>query len=204
MGLWMSFLFWCRHPLVPLLFHEVTSLHPLHFREMIFPLVKSSVQEVKQHRLANSPSFWPCLPNKVTNRPEVSYAKTQSLISDTYTYLSTIWRPDGWFSFPSLFWPNTRMNWPMVSSTCTLIITPLSYMFPAVSNLTSRGALNSHLPSPYDPVNWTKFKLRSNTWMQWLSLSHTYTYCHRVYSTWYQSLPPSCCPYQHIWSVHHC
>ena len=34
-----EFLFWCRHPLVPLLFHEVTSLHPLHFREMIFPLV---------------------------------------------------------------------------------------------------------------------------------------------------------------------
>ena len=34
-----EFLFRCRHPLVPLLFHEVTSLHPLHFREMIFPLV---------------------------------------------------------------------------------------------------------------------------------------------------------------------
>ena len=32
-------LFWCRHPLVPLLFHDVTSLHPLHFREIIFPLV---------------------------------------------------------------------------------------------------------------------------------------------------------------------
>ena len=28
------------HLLVPFLFHEVTSLHPLHFREMIFPLVK--------------------------------------------------------------------------------------------------------------------------------------------------------------------
>ena len=28
-----------RHLLVPLLFHEVTSLYPLHFREMIFQFV---------------------------------------------------------------------------------------------------------------------------------------------------------------------
>ena len=34
-----DFLSRSRHLLVPLLFHEVTSLHPLHFREMIFPLV---------------------------------------------------------------------------------------------------------------------------------------------------------------------
>ena len=34
-----EFLFWCRHPLVPLPFHEVISLHPPSFREMIFPLV---------------------------------------------------------------------------------------------------------------------------------------------------------------------
>ena len=34
-----DFLSWSRHLLVPLLFHDVTSLHPLHFREMIFPLV---------------------------------------------------------------------------------------------------------------------------------------------------------------------
>ena len=27
------------HLLVPFLYREVTSLHPLHFREMIFPLV---------------------------------------------------------------------------------------------------------------------------------------------------------------------
>ena len=33
-----DFLSWCRHLLVPFLF-DVTSLHPLHFIEMIFPLV---------------------------------------------------------------------------------------------------------------------------------------------------------------------
>ena len=34
-----DFLSLSRNLLVPLLFHELTSLHPLHFREMIFPLV---------------------------------------------------------------------------------------------------------------------------------------------------------------------
>ena len=40
-----KFLFWCRHPLVPLLFQDVTSLYPLHLREMIFPLVPHTVPE---------------------------------------------------------------------------------------------------------------------------------------------------------------
>ena len=31
-----EFLFWCRHPLVPLLFHEVTSLHPPSFQRNDF------------------------------------------------------------------------------------------------------------------------------------------------------------------------
>ena len=34
-----EFVSWCRHLLVPFLFSDVTSLHPLHFIEMIFPLV---------------------------------------------------------------------------------------------------------------------------------------------------------------------
>ena len=32
-GVMNEFLFWCRHPLVPLLFHEVTSLHPPSFQK---------------------------------------------------------------------------------------------------------------------------------------------------------------------------
>ena len=36
-----DYLFWCRHLLVPILFHDVTPLHPL--SEMIFPLVTTSV-----------------------------------------------------------------------------------------------------------------------------------------------------------------
>ena len=31
-GVMNEILFWCRHPLVPLLFHEVTSLHPPSFQ----------------------------------------------------------------------------------------------------------------------------------------------------------------------------
>ena len=34
-----DFVSWCRHLLVSFLFYAVTSLHPLHFIEMIFPLV---------------------------------------------------------------------------------------------------------------------------------------------------------------------
>ena len=34
-----EFLFWCRHPLVPFLFHVVTSLHPLSLQRNDFPLV---------------------------------------------------------------------------------------------------------------------------------------------------------------------
>ena len=34
-----EFVSWCRHLLVSFLFHALTSLHPLHFIEMIFPLV---------------------------------------------------------------------------------------------------------------------------------------------------------------------
>ena len=47
-----EFLFWCRHPLVHLLFYEVTLLHPPSFREMIFPLVDYSngwCRAVHQH-----------------------------------------------------------------------------------------------------------------------------------------------------------
>ena len=44
-GVMNECLFWCRHPLVPLLFHEVTSLYPLHFREMIFSLVVVTDEE---------------------------------------------------------------------------------------------------------------------------------------------------------------
>ena len=47
---------------------------------------------------------WPHLPNEVTNWPELSYTTIQlPMKSDTYTYLSTIWRADGPLSFP---WPN--------------------------------------------------------------------------------------------------
>ena len=35
-GVMNAFLFWCRHPLVPLLFHEVTSLHPPSFQRNDF------------------------------------------------------------------------------------------------------------------------------------------------------------------------
>ena len=35
-GVMNEFLFWCRHPLVPLLFHEVTSLHPSSFQRNDF------------------------------------------------------------------------------------------------------------------------------------------------------------------------
>ena len=31
-----EFLFWCKHPLVPFLFHEVTSLHPPSFQRNDF------------------------------------------------------------------------------------------------------------------------------------------------------------------------
>ena len=34
-----DFLFWCWYPLVPLLFHKVTSLHPSSFQGNDFPLV---------------------------------------------------------------------------------------------------------------------------------------------------------------------
>ena len=37
-GVMNEFLFWCRHPLVPLLFHEVTSLNPFISEKMIFHL----------------------------------------------------------------------------------------------------------------------------------------------------------------------
>ena len=40
-GVMNDFLSWCRHLLVPFLFHDLTSLHPPSFHvEMIFPLVK--------------------------------------------------------------------------------------------------------------------------------------------------------------------
>ena len=38
-----EFVSWCRHLLVSFLFHALTSLHPLHFIEMIFPLVLTTV-----------------------------------------------------------------------------------------------------------------------------------------------------------------
>ena len=38
-GVMNEFVSWCRHLLVSFLFHALTSLHPLHFIEMIFPLV---------------------------------------------------------------------------------------------------------------------------------------------------------------------
>ena len=38
-GMGYDFLSQYRHLLLPLLFHEVTSLHPTSFKEMIFPLV---------------------------------------------------------------------------------------------------------------------------------------------------------------------
>ena len=38
-----DFLSLWRHLLVPFLFYDLTSLHPLHFMEMIFPLVSSTV-----------------------------------------------------------------------------------------------------------------------------------------------------------------
>ena len=38
-----DFLSWCRHLFVPFLFRDMTSLHPLHFIEMIFTLVRASV-----------------------------------------------------------------------------------------------------------------------------------------------------------------
>ena len=41
-----EFVSWCRHLLVSFLFHALTSLHPLHFIEMIFPLVKQEVSPV--------------------------------------------------------------------------------------------------------------------------------------------------------------
>ena len=40
-----EFLFWCRYPLVPLLFHDVTSLHPTSFQRNDFPLVYSLDKE---------------------------------------------------------------------------------------------------------------------------------------------------------------
>ena len=36
-----EFLFWCRHPLVPFIFHVVTSLHPLQLRKSFFHLFHS-------------------------------------------------------------------------------------------------------------------------------------------------------------------
>ena len=38
-GVMNDFLSWCRHLLVPFRFHDLTSLHPTSFMEMIFPLV---------------------------------------------------------------------------------------------------------------------------------------------------------------------
>ena len=35
-GVMNEFVSWCRHLLVSFLFHALTSLHPLHFIEMIF------------------------------------------------------------------------------------------------------------------------------------------------------------------------
>ena len=43
-GVMNEFLFWCRHPLVPLLFHEVTSLNPLSFQRNNFSTCKSVIQ----------------------------------------------------------------------------------------------------------------------------------------------------------------
>ena len=41
-GVMNEFLFWCRHPLVPLLFHDVTSLHPLSFQTNDFSTCRHS------------------------------------------------------------------------------------------------------------------------------------------------------------------
>ena len=56
------------------------------------------------------------------------------------------------------------MKRSLMSITCTLLL-PYSatYIFPAESNLTSNGSLNSPLPSPYEPMDRMKFKSRSNT-----------------------------------------
>ena len=43
-GVMNEFLFWCRHPLVPLLFHEVTSLHPPSFQRNDFSTCNVSLQ----------------------------------------------------------------------------------------------------------------------------------------------------------------
>ena len=42
-GAMNEFLFWCRHPLVPLLFHEVTRLHPPSFQGNNFSTCISAV-----------------------------------------------------------------------------------------------------------------------------------------------------------------
>ena len=68
-----EFLFWCRHPLVPLLFHEVTSLHPHSFQRNDFstciiresvlakraraPIIISSVSRPTAHALELRASF---------------------------------------------------------------------------------------------------------------------------------------------------
>ena len=55
-----DFLSWCRHLLVPFLFHDLTSLHPLHFIEMIFKLVPLIF-----YVLGQSPIKMRCLYNPV-------------------------------------------------------------------------------------------------------------------------------------------
>ena len=73
-----------------------------------------------------------------------------SLQSDTYTYLSTIWRADG---PPFPFWPSTRKKKPLESITCTLLLwSSATYIFPALSNLTSCG----RLPLPCEPMDRMK------------------------------------------------
>ena len=48
-GVMNEFVSWCRHLLVSFLFHALTSLHPLHFIEMIFPLVIRASVDARRH-----------------------------------------------------------------------------------------------------------------------------------------------------------
>ena len=51
-----EFLFWCRHPLVPLLFYEVTSLHPPSFQRNDFSTCNKDVAS-RHLRTINSTLF---------------------------------------------------------------------------------------------------------------------------------------------------
>ena len=91
-----EFVSWCRHLLVPFLFHTLTSLHPLHFTEVIFPLVPPIFHS----------SFWGKAPTKMVCvvRKYNFYARGQPTRA---THINGVVQCQPWKS-PTIYHRNVR------------------------------------------------------------------------------------------------